>query len=159
MSDELKTCPFCGGEASSFEDSGHSTAWEIGCFNGQCSAEPHVWEKTKAEAIAAWNTRAARIEELEAKLVTQQHTLDSTEAMAKEYLYRAITAEANSDKAFALEDALKLEPIRNALAILQQMAFELNRELFREPPDAEPEMREMLAKINSAFADLHVRKQ
>jgi hypothetical protein len=67
--------------------------------------------------------------------------------------------EANSHKAFALEDALKLEPIRAALAILQQMAFELNRELFGEPADAEPEMREMLAKINSAFADLHVRKQ
>jgi uncharacterized coiled-coil protein SlyX len=102
---------------------------------------------------------AERIQELEAKLVAQQHTLDSTEAMVKEYRYRAITAEANSDKAFALEDALKLEPIRAALAILQQMAFELNRELFGEPPDSEPEMREMLAKINSAFADLHVRKQ
>jgi len=76
MSDELKTCPFCGGEASSFEDSGHSTAWEIGCFNGQCSAEPHVWEKTKAEAVAAWNTRADRIEELEVKLARAVEALE-----------------------------------------------------------------------------------
>jgi Lar family restriction alleviation protein len=58
MTDEaLKPCPFCGGEASPFEDYGHSSAWEVGCFNGDCRVEPHVWEKTKAEAIAAWNTR------------------------------------------------------------------------------------------------------
>ena len=54
---DLKPCPFCGGKASSVEDYGHSSAWEVGCFNGVCRVEPHVWEKTKAEAIAAWNTR------------------------------------------------------------------------------------------------------
>jgi Lar family restriction alleviation protein len=55
---DLKLCPFCGGSASTFEDYGHSSAWEVGCFNGDCRVEPHVWEKTKAEAIAAWNRRA-----------------------------------------------------------------------------------------------------
>ncbi len=57
MSDDLKPCPFCGGEPFSFEDYGHSTAWEVGCSNSQCRVEPHVWEKTKDEAIASWNTR------------------------------------------------------------------------------------------------------
>lgn len=62
MSD-LKPCPFCGGEASTFEDYGHSSAWEVGCFNGNCRVEPHVWEKTKVEAIAAWNTRGGESHE------------------------------------------------------------------------------------------------
>ena len=57
MSDDLKPCPFCGGEPFSFEDYGHSTAWEVGCSNSQCRVEPHVWEKTKDEALASWNTR------------------------------------------------------------------------------------------------------
>ncbi len=58
MTEALKPCPFCGGEPFSFEDYGHSTAWEVGCSNSQCRVEPHVWEKTKDEAIASWNTRA-----------------------------------------------------------------------------------------------------
>lgn len=58
MSEELKPCPFCGGEAACIEDGSHSTAWEIGCYNGQCAAEPSVWEPRKEVAITAWNTRA-----------------------------------------------------------------------------------------------------
>lgn len=54
---KLKPCPFCGGDASLFEDYGHSTAWEVGCFNGDCLIKPNVWEKTKAATIAAWNAR------------------------------------------------------------------------------------------------------
>lgn len=55
---ELKPCPFCGVEASEFKDRGHSTAYNVGCFNGDCTIEPNTWADTKAEAIAAWNTRA-----------------------------------------------------------------------------------------------------
>jgi hypothetical protein len=54
MEGELKPCPFCGGEAACIEE----TAWVIGCFNGQCAAEPSVWEPSKEMAITAWNTRA-----------------------------------------------------------------------------------------------------
>lgn len=58
MTEALKPCPFCGGEAGAHEDYGHSTAWYVGCSNGKCPVEPHVWKKSKAEAISAWNTRA-----------------------------------------------------------------------------------------------------
>lgn len=58
MTAELKPCPFCGGEASEFKDRGHSTAYNVGCFNNYCTTEPNTWAGTKAEAIAAWNTRA-----------------------------------------------------------------------------------------------------
>ena len=58
MTAELKPCPFCGGEASEFKDRGHSTAYNVGCFSGDCTIEPNTWAGTKAEAIAAWNTRA-----------------------------------------------------------------------------------------------------
>jgi Lar family restriction alleviation protein len=58
MTAELKPCPFCGVEASEFKDRGHSTAYNVGCFNGYCTIEPNTWAGTKAEAIAAWNTRA-----------------------------------------------------------------------------------------------------
>ena len=58
MTDELKPCPFCGGEATCIENGSHSTAWEIGCYNGQCAAKPSVWEPRKEVAITAWNIRA-----------------------------------------------------------------------------------------------------
>ena len=48
--DELKPCPFCGGEAILMHG---AHAWEIHCL--PCTAS--VSEMTKAEAIAAWNTR------------------------------------------------------------------------------------------------------
>ncbi len=57
MSD-LLPCPFCGGEASAVEDTSHSTAYAVGCFNGACALEPYVWDTSKAVAIAAWNRRA-----------------------------------------------------------------------------------------------------
>lgn len=57
MSDELEPCPWCGGEVASFQDSSHSTAWDIACFNEGCPVTPHVWAITEEKAIAAWNTR------------------------------------------------------------------------------------------------------
>jgi len=53
---ELLPCPFCGSAPCSDEDDSHSTAWEIKC---SCGAAPYVWERTKAEAVIAWNTRTA----------------------------------------------------------------------------------------------------
>ena len=53
MSDELKPCPFCGGEASS-EFFTQQSGWSIFCDGCHASA---ATLPAKSEAIAAWNTR------------------------------------------------------------------------------------------------------
>jgi Lar family restriction alleviation protein len=50
---ELKPCPFCGGEAEATEY--NDSDYTIMCKN--CHAE--IGWREKAEAIAAWNRRAA----------------------------------------------------------------------------------------------------
>lgn len=61
MSD-IKLCPFCGAEATIFKDGAYNaetgtdvkkTMWFIGC--DECSAI--ICERTRAEAIKAWNRR------------------------------------------------------------------------------------------------------
>ena len=60
MSDTLKPCPFCGGEADIRQvDNGKWHISTLRCGNGDTSHHAHVIADTKAEAIAAWNTRAA----------------------------------------------------------------------------------------------------
>lgn len=65
MSDELKPCPFCGGEAKAFycEESG---TFDVQCQ--QCGAIPFIGSRTSerrtmADVIAAWNARAAVTDE------------------------------------------------------------------------------------------------
>lgn len=62
MSEELKPCPFCGGEARAFrcEESG---TFDVQCQ--QCGAIPFIGsrtseKKTMDDVIAAWNARAER---------------------------------------------------------------------------------------------------
>lgn len=58
MTAELKPCPFCGGEAHKIPDPNHSTGWDVGCFNGSCPIEPHVWAVHMETAETQWNTRS-----------------------------------------------------------------------------------------------------
>ena len=53
---DLLPCPFCGEAPRLWEY--NKGECEIECINGHCPSEPHVGIHTKAEAIAAWNTRA-----------------------------------------------------------------------------------------------------
>lgn len=55
---ELLPCPFCGGDAWAVLDPNHSTGWDVGCFNGDCDVEPHVWAVYKDTATIQWNRRA-----------------------------------------------------------------------------------------------------
>ena len=50
MNDELKPCPFCGGESKPLYV---MSAWSVGCI---CGAGIDEFE-SEAEAIASWNTR------------------------------------------------------------------------------------------------------
>lgn len=60
--ENLKPCPFCGGEAETdfgFEDHDTKTYFYVVCL--KCGAEA-IGCKTKAEAIAAWNRRFVRLD-------------------------------------------------------------------------------------------------
>jgi len=58
MSEKLKSCPFCGGEAFVWHKG--RILW-IGC--SKCPVSTHtVWEERKEEMIRAWNTRTKESE-------------------------------------------------------------------------------------------------
>lgn len=56
--DELKSCPFCGGEGAVAERSNPMSKWKwsVDCASSTCGASGPV-EATKFAAITAWNTR------------------------------------------------------------------------------------------------------
>lgn len=58
--EELKKCPFCGGEAEvSFYKSTESWYVECALSKGSCATIPCTYPySTKEEAIEAWNRRA-----------------------------------------------------------------------------------------------------
>ena len=62
MSEELKQCPFCGGEAVLLKPDESATIYRVGCNCAHCIGANAVWHAytSEAEAIAAWNARAER---------------------------------------------------------------------------------------------------
>jgi len=83
--DDLKPCPFCGGEAKHYHHSSHggwSNTDSVCCTNEDCGCGTCLHE-TEASAIAAWNTRAdalatrdARIAELTERNEKLEHLFD-----------------------------------------------------------------------------------
>lgn len=61
MSNELKPCPFCGGEAGLFEIKGIGNdliEYMVGCLETDCEIRPCVQrELDKKGTIDAWNRR------------------------------------------------------------------------------------------------------
>ena len=55
MSDKLKTCPFCGGEAEIVKPTPYSP-WNIGCK--ECGCVLFTRYKLQRKAIEEWNVRA-----------------------------------------------------------------------------------------------------
>ena len=66
MSDELKPCPFCGGEAQVQHDYERGE-YRVLCFGDKCNLVPSTFffEK-KSRAISAWNTRIPDLSRLDA---------------------------------------------------------------------------------------------
>ena len=61
MNEELKPCPFCGGEAEVFDlqHENAGTYWIVCCKGSStnCAYEGHFDKPTREEAISAWNRR------------------------------------------------------------------------------------------------------
>lgn len=67
IKDSIKGCPFCGKKAKvrRMKIKDHKTVWMIGCACEEVYCEPHPstgWNKSKADAIEAWNRRANDVE-------------------------------------------------------------------------------------------------
>lgn len=65
MSDELKPCPFCGGEAkieSTSDQMGHLvlTGYIVRCSQCWCAPKPNNYDGNRQNAIDRWNARAER---------------------------------------------------------------------------------------------------
>lgn len=54
--DNLKPCPFCGGEAETWDD---GALWHVICKSKDCAAMSSPCF-TEADAVVAWNKRAER---------------------------------------------------------------------------------------------------
>lgn len=64
MSEELKPCPFCGGEARlTYSTDNHKNPY-VTCDTDNCPARnPYQWHyRTEDEAISAWNHRVIATE-------------------------------------------------------------------------------------------------
>ena len=65
MSDELKKCPFCGGEGTLHQDNNPPhNYWWVACYNNDCPSMPQATTckegeivSDRQEAIEAWNNR------------------------------------------------------------------------------------------------------
>ena len=62
MTQAMKPCPFCGGEAHIKEIAGVcETLYTVGCSDSECMGyETLLCKPTPEEAITAWNRRAER---------------------------------------------------------------------------------------------------
>jgi Lar family restriction alleviation protein len=58
MTEELKPCPFCGGEVKASKISRYSQRHQVACYSQICAAQPSIVESKKSVAISAWNSRA-----------------------------------------------------------------------------------------------------
>ncbi len=61
--EELKPCPFCGGEATTSEKEGLQDNWPpgwgfVGCQRCRCYMNWNHGERGKKLAIETWNTRS-----------------------------------------------------------------------------------------------------
>ncbi len=93
MSENLKFCPFCGGEAEPFNPFGEiDGTWTVLCR--ECASSVG-FEQTEAEAIAAWNARATDVT-LTAEQVCKAVYAHSIHADCTDADWQAIADELNA---------------------------------------------------------------
>lgn len=73
MSEQLDTCPFCGGEAVSHRTIGFKDSYYVACL--YCASTSDDYE-TEQEAISAWNTRHEQFEVPEGYVLMPVSKLD-----------------------------------------------------------------------------------
>lgn len=116
MIEELKPCPFCGGNAQEgFDDFHHGG--HVKCV--ECGVTGPVWSNDTQDAINAWNKRtsntlieeqAARIAGLEDVLEEKRDSINSLRARLSEavkVLERLAEGERSDEGHTALRDAAK----------------------------------------------------
>ena len=61
MDNELKPCPFCGGNDLAVESA--TPDWSVACLNPACPVKPDCWIGfSRKQAVEGWNTRALEAE-------------------------------------------------------------------------------------------------
>lgn len=80
----LLPCPFCGGSAKYYY---HTPAGMSNCHHVECDdcGNGTCLHETEAEAIAAWNTRTAATEPLEAQIAVLCEALQEIERRSDEW--------------------------------------------------------------------------
>lgn len=134
MTDELKTCPFCGGGGAGYmddvqyPDTPNERVWyAVTC--GHCDANG-AWDLGKSGAVEKWNTRAvedalrARILVLEAELGIVSLSADEVAALTTGVVEIPGDVQPEGIKRTHLEDKLRAENdiLRGALQTIQNCA-------------------------------------
>jgi hypothetical protein len=131
--EELKPCPFCGGEAEINPLALATSDFNVACFNGECPVEPQTRGETKDEAIVAWNTRAIdpatdRIESLKAKLKTSEEIGRAFEEDAGQLRAKLAKATDALKELIFLSNEGDIVDWLNALARAQELMAEIEGE-------------------------------
>ena len=83
MDNELKPCPFCGGNDLAVESA--TPDWSVACLNPACPVKPDCWIGfSRKQAVEGWNTRALEAEN--AALKARGPVLSEAEVGVLEYI-------------------------------------------------------------------------
>ena len=100
MNEELKPCPFCGGDGEM--TAGGFGERQIRCANKHCDAGlgGSCWQTTEADAISAWNRRtpdAFKQGLLRAAEIAHKRWVDGSWPLYAQDVEKAIRAEAEKE--------------------------------------------------------------
>ena len=101
--DQLKACPFCGGEAKLYDDYGR---YRVACNGVICRMDCATNESySKDEIIAAWNTRAESDPAVQAETVP----VEMYQALSDDFhkLRQSKAVQADGDEVKRLRELLK----------------------------------------------------